>query len=573
MNPDWMGRLARNRILLYSIIAVVVTFGVVFRIIGIDRSIWIDEAWVANSVTAGSLAGMFRYDAWLQTSPPLFLLLVRVTVDIFGLTPSVFRLIPLLFGLVAVVCMFVLTRRVLLPRYALPAWTLFVLSPVAIDYSKALKQYSGELAASTAIVLVCVLYLQRPTARRFWMLVAIAAVGLLMAYPVTFLLPGIFLVICFAPTQIGSSATGPARSRWIGLIRGFTLAAVTGGVLIGIYFLCIVPNTSPSLTAFFAYARDGKNFILAALYHGYGLLYLLPLPGRVLGHQTLLCGVIGLFFFIGLILACLQIRNGSRRWLEILMICGLPCFLLIICNGLGRYPLTARTSLFLLPEVILLFMCNLQLILDFVVRWLRREWVEPLLDGAMVCGTLLVVVLGLAKQPWAAVKAYSLHGTVPAGLNVVTIPEEDVAPAVSFLRSSVQRGDIVWVDTSCSESFKLYARITGWNDAPTRFGHTGWPCCPRGIAVTAGSVKADDVRGDVNSGVPASFSGTVWLLYTKRDVRQDWVGVNQSKIMEDVFRERGCIQKPTPKFFNIGVSEFDCRGSGAQGLRDSGTRD
>jgi hypothetical protein len=58
--------------------------------------------------------------------------------------------------------------------------------------------------------------------------------------------------------------------------------------------------------------------------------------------------------------------------------------------------------------------------------------------------------------------------------------------------------------------------------------------------------------------VPASFSGTVWLLYTKRDVRQDWVGVDQSKITEDVFRERGCIQKPTPAFFNIGVSEFDC---------------
>ena len=569
MKLDWVGRLARNRIVWYSIIAVVVLFGVVFRVIGLDRSIWIDEAWVANSVTAGSLAGMFRYDAWLQTSPPLFLLLVRIAVGILGLSPFAFRLIPLLFGFVAVACMFILTRRVLLPRYAIPAWTLLVLSPVAIDYSKALKQYSGELAASTALLLVCILYLQRPTARRFWLLVAIAAVGLLMAYPVTFILPGIFLVVCFAPTQIGLSESGPARSRWVGLIRGFTLAVVTGGVLMGIYLLCIVPNTSPSLTSFFAYARGGKSFILAAFYHGYGLLYLLPLPGRVLGHQTLVGGVLVLFFLVGFILACLQFRNGLRRWLEILVICGLPCFLLIICNGLGRYPLTARTSLFLLPEVILLFLCNLQLILDFLVVRLRREWVDPLLDGAMVCATLLVVVLGLAKQPWGAVKAYSLHGTVPPGMNMVSIPEEDMASAVSYLRSSVQSGDIVWVHASCAETFKLYARMTGWNDAGVRFGHTGWPCCPRGIAVDAGSGKDDDVRGDLNSGVPTSFTGTVWLVYTNRSYHWDYVGVDQSKIMEDVMRERGCIQKPTPTFFNIGVSEFDCRvaQSAAKGVR------
>jgi hypothetical protein len=241
-----------------------------------------------------------------------------------------------------------------------------------------------------------------------------------------------------------------------------------------------------------------------------------------------------------------------------LIICGLPGFLLIIFNGFGLYPLTGRTSLFLLPEVTLLFLCNLQLILDFVAHRLRRAWVGPLLDGAMVCFTLLAVVMGLAKQPWAAFKAYSLHGTVPPGLNVVAVPEEDVASAISYLRSNVQPGDIVWVHASSAETFKLYGRMTGWHDAGVRFGHTGWPCCPRGIAVDAGSGKNDDVRGDLNSGVPSGFRGKVWLFYTNRTFHWDYVGVDQSKIMENVFRERGCIERPTPSFYNIGVSEFDC---------------
>jgi len=149
---------------------------------------------------------------------------------------------------------------------------------------------------------------------------------------------------------------------------------------------------------------------------------------------------------------------------------------------------------------------------------------------------------------------------------------EDVASAVSFLRSSVQRGDLLWVHASCSEAFELYARMTAWNDAPVQFGHTGWPCCPRGIPVVEGSGKEDDVRSDLTSRVPTSFSGTVWLLYTTRAAHWKFVGVDQTKVMEDVFRERGCLQQPTPAFYNIGVSSFDCRASQSQSPKDGGAR-
>jgi hypothetical protein len=76
-----------------------------------------------------------------------------------------------------------------------------------------------------------------------------------------------------------------------------------------------------------------------------------------------------------------------------------------------------------------------------------------------------------------------------------------------------------------------------------------------------GSGKEDDVRSDLNSGVPTSFSGTVWLLYTTRTAHWEFVGVDQTKVMEDVFRERGCLQKATPSFYNIGVGSFDCSAS------------
>lgn len=234
----------------------------------------------------------------------------------------------------------------------------------------------------------------------------------------------------------------------------------------------------------------------------------------------------------------------------------------------SSYPTTYRTSLFLLPAVILLFLSNLQLILDFAVHQLQREWLEPLLDILMVCATVLLVLMSVAKQPLRALNAYKIPGPVTFGLKV---PEEDVASAVSFLRSSVQRGDLLWVHASCSEAFKLYARMTAWSDAPVEFGHTGWPCCPRGIPVVEGSGKNEDVRSDLNSGVPTTFSGTVWLLYTTRTDHWKFVGADEPKVMQNVFLERGCLQKPTPSFYNIGVSSFSCKarpGMTSQKIRD-----
>jgi 4-amino-4-deoxy-L-arabinose transferase-like glycosyltransferase len=541
-----IGRLARGRIVSCLIVAMVAVCGLYFRLHGLRRSLWLDEAWVANSVIAESLRGMFRYDSWLQTSPPLFLLLVRVTVGFLGLTPFAFRLIPFLFGLLSCVCMFYLARQVLSPRWVLPAWTLFVLSPAAIYYSQSLKQYSLELAVATAVFLTCILYLQRPTARRFWLLLAVVAAGLLMSYSVVFLLPGIILVVCLVENKNETSVTVPRTRKWTGLMRSFILAAVAGAILVGLYLFFVLPNTSPSLRAFFAGDRGGGSFFRVAGSIASNLRLLFPLPYFVLSDARVPVFFVLVFvLFIGLILAWLKFRGGSRRWLEVQVICAVPLLLQVICDGLTWYPMTARTSLFLLPALILLFMCDLELILDLALRRLRREWIEPLMDTMLVCAMLMVVFAGLAKRPLAAL----LSG------------DEDVAAAVSYLHSNVQRGDILWVHTTCSESFKLYRRMTKWEDAPARFGHTGWPCCPRGISVVKGASKEENVRRDLNNGVPTSFSGKVWLLYTMRTYQWKWVGVDEPRIMEDVFRERGCIQESAPVFNNIGVSSFDCRSS------------
>jgi hypothetical protein len=157
---DWIGHLARRRATIYIMTIVVGVYGVLQRCSGLGRSLWLDEAWVANSVSAPSLEGMFYYDAWLQSSPPLFLLLVRLTVAPFGPSNTSFRAVPFFMGILAILSMLLFAARTLSRQYALLAWTLLVLSPFAIDYSKELKQYSSELAVSATILLLTSLYVE-----------------------------------------------------------------------------------------------------------------------------------------------------------------------------------------------------------------------------------------------------------------------------------------------------------------------------------------------------------------------------------------------------------------------------
>jgi hypothetical protein len=114
------------------------------------------------------------------------------------------------------------------------------------------------------------------------------------------------------------------------------------------------------------------------------------------------------------------------------------------------------------------------------------------------------------------------------------------------------------VHATVSEAFKLYARGGAWRNAPAHFGHTGWPCCARGISDSLDSSSEALVRGDLSNALPANFSGTVWLLFTNR-AEHWWGRADDPRITLAFFREKGCKEIPQPAFRNIWVSSFECK--------------
>jgi hypothetical protein len=530
----WMDRLARGRVTIYIIAIGVAVYGLLQRLSGMGRSLWLDEAWVANSVLASSLKGMFYYDAWLQSSPPLFLLMVRGVVSHLRPTNTAFRLIPLLMGILAILSMLALARRLLSRQFALLAWTLFVLSPVAVDYSKELKQYSAELAVSTTILLVCALYIENATVRRFWLLIGVFVIGLSVGYATVFILPGVILLVCLMPIRPYTASLGKSFTAGR-LLRALVLAIAAGAVLLGEYFLLIKPNSPSALHASLARRRIDFSSIHLAAFNSYRLLREVPV-NHLLRRQGLLLSLAGVIVVPGIVFAWLRFRKGRQKWLVLQIICLSPCILLIICDRFSWYPFTERSSLFALPFVVVLIVSSLQLTYLFMLQT-RRTWVRPLLNGFILCATVLTINASHRRH--------------------LDIPREDMDGAVSFLRAHVQPADFLWIHSSGLEAFKFYTRTTGWQDPPAHYGHTGWPCCARGIDDPLGTFGEVLVRSDFGAALPMGFRGRVWLLYTLRP--EHWLGKpNEPPFMRAILRERGCVEAPTPRFTNIGVLAFDC---------------
>lgn len=542
----WISHLTRARVTIYLIAIGVAAYGALVRCSSLGRSLWLDEAWVANSVLAKSLVGMFYYHSWLQSTPPLFLLLARAVVAVFGLSNAVLRMVPSLMGIFAMLCVALLAANIFLRQYALLAWSLFVLSPMAVEYSRIFKQYSSELAAAAAILLVSALYIQKPTGRRFWLLLATVVTGLLIAYAVAFLLPGTTLMIWMSPIRRGP-AFDPKSYMASRFRRVLLFTAVAGGVLIGEYCLFVIPNSPEVLHAEWAQKNANvHSFAKLATDESSDLIGDLPLNHRLRAENVRL-GAVGLIVILGFGFACLRFRKGRRKWLQIQVLCMLPCVLLIISDWFKWYPFVPRTRLFLLPYVITLCVLSLQLIYFFVLNN-DRDQLRPLLDVALLAAIVVTIHAGRSQ------------------ISRRVAPWEEMDGAVSYLRGHVQPEDFLWVHSSCSEGFKLYATMSKWQDAPAHFGHTGWPCCPRGIPDADATSSELLVRNDFGNELPSGFTGRVWLLYTLRP--EHWQGfANEPEIMRIILRERKCTELPTPAFFNVSVSSFDCKGGADVELR------
>jgi len=181
------------------------------RLFLMQRSIWLDEAWVANSILEPAWRDMFYYPWFAQSTPPGFLFLVRLT----GASGDfALRLIPLA---ASVASCWLLARALLVKvgeTAAIAAAGALACNYAAILYGTRLKQYSVDMFVACLFLHA----IASPPPR--WARIALCTLAPFVSFTAVFFLPAIV---------------------WRG---GAINALATAAAFAVNYFVFIVPNKS-----------------------------------------------------------------------------------------------------------------------------------------------------------------------------------------------------------------------------------------------------------------------------------------------------------------------------------------
>ena len=139
-----------------------VIFGVITFAHVSAASIWFDEAFSAY-IAQFSFAEIAQFTA-ADVHPPVYYWLLKLWTEFFGTTEAAFRSMSILFGGIAIVAAFFLSRQFFGRKVAWVSLLFLVLSPLLIRYSDEARMYT--LAA--AIVLTATWVLSKAVASKKW---------------------------------------------------------------------------------------------------------------------------------------------------------------------------------------------------------------------------------------------------------------------------------------------------------------------------------------------------------------------------------------------------------------------
>jgi len=413
-----------------------------------DRSLFLDEAFVATNIANKSYSELLRTLQYDQRTPAGFLWCVKYIYDAFGPSDLALRFVPLVSGILSLFVFFAVAKRYLSGWTISLAVLLFAVSSPQIFYSSELKQYSSEVLAGLVLLW---LFVSLDTDKlSFAKILTIGLLGILciwFAFTSVIVMTGIGL--CFGILKL-------MRREWSEIGR----FAIVGCLwLAGFFALYMVQlrhfESNPDwkqccwageFMPLPPRSIEDLRFFLAKAYHFTTSLLGLDLPG---------IGVIATFFGI---LSLLQ-KNCYRLGLLLL-----PIAVLFFISGLKIYPCGGRVILFVAPLMILLISRGVAEICS---------WEDPrtkLLGGLMA---LLLVTVPSAMATHHLVKNVPYLNPLFGGYL-----HEETKPVMAYIREHWREGDVVYLYNQSNVAFEYYAPQYGFTEKDFIRGIMAGLVCP-----------------------------------------------------------------------------------------------
>ena len=392
------------------------------------RGFWLDELLLLRAMEQQRFAELLKPLALSQSAPPGWLAAQHVLVGLSGSDERVSRLLPLLFGIGALVVTVPLARLLLGGPAALVATALVAVSPPLIRYSDEFKQYSSDAFWVPLVLLVgCRLALNRARPghpggprRRDWVALTVTtAAAVWFSHAGTLVAAGVLA---------GLGLLALVRGRWRQLPLLIACAVPFGAGLAVDYVTLLSLNTDNAvLRDFWAGAFPPPG----------------PMSWPVAGDWVVARAAAVAVNPVGLAagLPLLAVLAGGLLVLGLRRPAALPVLLLPVvvvgAAGLaGSYPIANRLALWLIPMVALVAAATLDLPAAAARLRPRLVRVPAVLVAVLLSAAGLATVGVLARPQLSMTTAYAEHPR----------EQEDARTVLAALAAQRRPDDLVLID-------------------------------------------------------------------------------------------------------------------------------
>jgi hypothetical protein len=402
----------------------VLVFGSVIRLIqyAYNRSLWADEATLALNIVQRSFTELLQPLDYDQVAPVGFLLVEKLAVQLLGNTEYALRLFPFVCGFFSLFLFYQLAKKFLSLPAIVVAVTLFACLEHLVYYANEAKQYSSDVTISLLCTLIPLNLAKKPLSY-----VQFAGLCLASAVLIWFSHPAIFVLFGTGIVQVWLTWKTSDRRIKQQLIGSLLVWLVSFLVL---YFLFLqgagnnqeLQDSWGGKLAFPAYPLDIPWLIGSLVW-----FFITPL-----GFSNFTCVFAVIFFTAG----CIHFLRHQRQDFFSLIA---PVIVTLVAAFLYKYPFQDRVVLFLAPIFLII-------LAQGTISLVQRSRPKA---AVFLSWIALFLLLGIPLQQAS---------------ELVVKPDlrEEIRPAIAYICTHQQYGDLLYVFQRGEYQFRYYAPKFGY---------------------------------------------------------------------------------------------------------------
>ncbi|MCX5848850.1 MAG: glycosyltransferase family 39 protein, partial [Deltaproteobacteria bacterium] len=479
----------------HLLIIVIISIGIIVRLANYlnNSGLGLDEASVALNLMERSYAQLLLPLDNFQVAPILFLLIEKLSVNLFGHGELALRLFPLICSILSLPVFYFLAKNLFEDKQiTLTSIFVFAVAPIQLHYTVALKQYITDVFVSLFLLWLFSLFLKQSN-RKLLLVLAVSGV-------ISIFLSNISVLVLFTLSIYWLIYDFYYKKR------DYTkyVVVLAWVVTFGIYYYFFIHNHKHQL---FMLDYWQQNFLplnpfRSEFWHFFNSVVLDVFAELMLYNPA------GLYYELNLIILYLfliiygigLIIMVKRHEMTMIVFLCFPIVLHLLLSGFKLYPFSTRLALYLSPLMIMTFSYGLIQLYKLSEKILRSRW--P--------GIIAMVVI-LSFYPYKLFVNYPIKG-------------DGARESIQFINERFQKNQKVYVYYYSKATLEYYKKTQGirFNDA-----------------IIAGLGEGKYVKWAADLHNFEDLHGEVWLLFSHLFHRSS--KEHPEKIIMNKLMERGVL--------------------------------